>query len=363
MTLIKLTLRNFQGIRHFDFEPKGNDSSVFGNNATGKTTLNSAFTWLLFGKDSQNKADFAIKTLDAEGAVIPGLDHEVEGVFELEGKTLTLRRVYHEVWTKQKGSANKEFRGHSTDYFIDGVPVKEKDYKDRITNIINEQTFRLLSDPCYFNEILSWNERREILIKSVGDISDEEVVATDKALATLPDILDSHKIDDYKKIITARKKAINEELGKLPVRIDEIQRGLPVAGQLTISNDLKDLKGRRNTKAQELAILTAGGGIADKVKQLREIEAELIQIQKKHWLKNAEEVQAAKVELRKRQDKADDLRAAARTSKRLMLENNSEIETLDKVIKSLREKWQGIYAQGFNTEDYCPTCGQLLPKT
>ena len=61
--LNRLTLTNFKGIRSFTLEPQGEDVNIYGDNAVGKTTIFDAFTWLLFGKDSLNRADFEIKTL------------------------------------------------------------------------------------------------------------------------------------------------------------------------------------------------------------------------------------------------------------------------------------------------------------
>jgi ATPase involved in DNA repair len=55
MKLIKLTLKNFKGIKDFTLEANGRNVNVYGDNATGKTTIFDAFTWLLYDKDSKNK--------------------------------------------------------------------------------------------------------------------------------------------------------------------------------------------------------------------------------------------------------------------------------------------------------------------
>src|SRR5690625_2699704 len=111
--LLNLNLTNFKGIKEFDLNAAGGDIKVFGDNATGKTTLFDAFVWLLFNKDSQNRADFEIKTL-VDGKVIHKLDHEVEAVLFIDGKELTLRKVYSEKWTKKKGSDRKSTRLNSS---------------------------------------------------------------------------------------------------------------------------------------------------------------------------------------------------------------------------------------------------------
>ena len=96
MRLNRLTLTNFKGIRSFTLEPQGEDVNIYGDNAVGKTTIFDAFTWLLFGKDSLNRADFEIKTLGPDGEPLHGLEHSVEGVFDIAGKELTLKKVYAE---------------------------------------------------------------------------------------------------------------------------------------------------------------------------------------------------------------------------------------------------------------------------
>ena len=52
MKILNLTLQNFKGIRNFSLDTQGKDVNIYGNNATGKTSLFDAYTWSLFGKDS-----------------------------------------------------------------------------------------------------------------------------------------------------------------------------------------------------------------------------------------------------------------------------------------------------------------------
>ena len=73
LKLISLLIQNFKGIEEFTFGPNGESLSVYGNNGTGKTTLPDAFCWLLFGKDSDGKAAFELKPLDADNNPIHNL--------------------------------------------------------------------------------------------------------------------------------------------------------------------------------------------------------------------------------------------------------------------------------------------------
>ncbi|EAH0703566.1 DUF2813 domain-containing protein, partial [Listeria monocytogenes] len=100
--LLKLQLENFKGIKELEIDFQDN-ISIYGANASGKTTILDAFTWLLFDKDSTNKKDFAIKTLDTSGNVIHKLNHVVTAQLNIDGEQIELSKKYMEKWTKSKG--------------------------------------------------------------------------------------------------------------------------------------------------------------------------------------------------------------------------------------------------------------------
>ncbi|MEW8957818.1 MAG: AAA family ATPase [Moorella sp. (in: firmicutes)] len=366
MKLLRLTLKNFKGIRSFTLDTMGGNVDIYGDNATGKTTIFDAFLWLLFDKDSQNRKDFEIKTLDDNGQPIHGLNHEVEGVFDINGKQLTLRKVYAEKWTKKRGSATATFTGHTTDYFIDGVPVKKGEYEARIAEIADESIFKLLTNPTYFNEQLHWQERRKILLGVCGDISDEEVIASDKSLSKLPEILQGRKLEDHRKVIAARRAEINKELEKIPVRIDEVQKGLPDISGIDPEKTRKRITELKETvKQKELQIsrIESGGEVAEKTKVLRELESQLLEIKNQHRSRYEAKIQEKQVLLSQAKGKILDLETAIKGMENALALKQSTLETLKPRIASLRQKWHEANQQQFEYEqdEVCPTCGQPLP--
>lgn len=367
MRLLKLRLCNFQGIRDLFIDTHGNNLSIFGDNATGKTTICSAFMWLLFDKNLEGKKDFHIKTLDSTGNVISGLDHEVEGAFEINGKTLTLRKVYAEQWTKKRGSATSTFTGHTTDYFIDGVPVKKNEYTTKIDSIAKEDIFKLLTSPTFFNEQLHWQKRREILLEVCGDISDEDVIASDKSLSKLPDILQGRKLEDHKKVIAARRSEINKELEKIPVRIDESMRSLPDITGINadeLTEKIAFLKTRAQEKNREIARIQSGGQVAELTKSLREVEGRLLDIRNRHRSEVDDKVMDKKTVLIALKGKADTLQQVIRSKEFTITQNNNLICDTETKSEELRKEWHFINDRQFehNQECNCPVCGQQLPE-
>lgn len=73
MELLTLSLENFQGLKHEEIQLDGHSASIYGRNASGKTTIFNAITWLLFGKPSTWAKNWDPKTKGAQrGFAQPG---------------------------------------------------------------------------------------------------------------------------------------------------------------------------------------------------------------------------------------------------------------------------------------------------
>ncbi|MEW9125174.1 MAG: AAA family ATPase, partial [Thermotaleaceae bacterium] len=368
MKLQKLTLRNFKGIRNFVLDTAGGNVNIYGDNATGKTTVFDAFNWLLFDKDSQNKKDFEIKTFDQNGQVLHNLEHEVEGTFEVNGSELILRKVYSEKWTKKRGSVTQEFSGHTTDYYINGVPVKKNEYTDKVSAIVDENIFKLLTSPTYFNEQIHWQDRRKTLLEICGDISDAEVIDANEKLKKLPEILKGRKIEDHRKVIAARRTEINKELERIPVRIDEAQRSLPDITDLdaeTILSEIKRLKEAVQDKQSEILRVKNGGQVIDKQNHIRQLEGELLHL--KNEIRGQIDLQLSEKrrQLNKSKETTFDLQSKISNCRKTIEKNKKAIQLISEEKDVLKKQWYEIDAKKFEYHDdcNCPTCGQTLPES
>lgn len=220
----KIQLLNFKGIRTMEVEFAGAVTSIYGRNASGKSTIFDAFTWLLFGKNSDDKAKFNIKTLNAQGDVIEHLPHEVTAILEVDGKEVRLTKRLKEKWTKKKGSSTEEFTGNEEERLYNDVPCSVKEWNEKINNICSEDVFRMITNPLYF-PTMQWQKQREALISMAGDVSIDDVIKTSPAeFATLIDALNGKTMEEFKREVVVKKKRIKEEVDTLPSRIDERMR-------------------------------------------------------------------------------------------------------------------------------------------
>ncbi|HII4494854.1 TPA: recombinase RecF [Clostridium perfringens] len=239
-----LILRNFKGIKDLrvDFNRV---TDISGDNAVGKTTIFDAFTWLLFDKNSLDAKDFEIKTLDKNNNVIHGLEHEVSALLNIDGVEKKLSKIYKEKWTKKRGEAEKQLTGHTTDYYIDDVPVKKAEFQEAIGNIIDEKLFKLITNPLYFSTILNWKDRRNVLLSIIGDVDVMDVIKGNNTLKGFDTLLGEKTVDDLKKTLAARKRKINQDINSIPVRIDELDKSI-------LNLDFEALEDELKLKNEEL---------------------------------------------------------------------------------------------------------------
>lgn len=365
--ILSMKLENFKGIKSLDIEMNGLNVKIFGDNATGKTTIVDAFLWLLFDKDSQNKKDFSIKTVDQYGKEIHGLEHMVQAEFDVNGTKLNLKKVYAEKWVKKRGFATAEFTGHTVSFFVNDVPNKKKEFDETIKSIVNEDIFKLLTNPSFFNEQMHWKDRREMLIKICGDIDDEDVIMSDKRLTKLSEVIGNRSIEDNKKIIAARRSEINKELEKIPVRIDEINRSLPDLSDVDktlLEKQIESINISIDEKMTLINNMQNGLEISNKRRELQDIEIDIRNLIYEIEGDTKEKFYAAKARLQEEESNIslikNKINAKQQLIKNILSENSRlEVENID-----LRTKWTDINSREFTFEQdcNCPTCGQYLPK-
>ena len=354
-----MDISNFKGIRslHLDFHSGVN--TLYGDNATGKTSVYDALTWLLFGKDSHGNSTFSIKPTGAAPGVMP----EVTAVLSVNGETLTLRKTMRERWEKHRGSTEAHFAGNTTDYFVDDVPRKESEYKRIIAGYIDEAQFKLLTSVYAFARDMHWKDRRALLSEICGLPDDASLLSGAPQFAELAEAVGRRTVDDYKAALMAQRKGANASLNTLPVRIDECERmvrelaGLPFEQARQTAEALQNDRARVQTDLAKLdgdALIAQAENERDALSnQLRELENENRAHRDSQYVpvedRTAELKQAAYVA-------AEELDNAVNECERL----RGSISGGESRLDDYRTRWRAIDKEQF-TGDTCPTCGQTLP--
>ena len=383
--IIRLELNNFKCFRHKEFSFDQNITVIRGRNGVGKTTIADAILWCLFGKNSTGQTNFSIKTHDEKGNDIPHLDHSVELVLETSDPDdatfeITLKRTLKETWIKKRGASEETLKGHTTEYFVNGNSYTAKDYEKYISELVNEDIFRAITNPAYFPS-LKWQTQREFLAKMVGEITEDDFTkyGDDSEMYQFRQMLAQSNEDviAYRKHLSYQIKQVKDKLDKIPVRLEEQNKALPE------KLDWDALKMDMDKAKQELAevdknILAIRSGNADEVKradirkQLQEHSRSLSAIESR-----TRELIAAK-ENQKNQAVAEASRKfnSLVTSQRDLEQAITSfesckkrcLETLDQCereAQQIRDEWAQNLSRTLNFTDsecFCPTCGQYLPE-
>lgn len=372
MKLLKLTLQNFQGLKDISLDFGGNDASIYGDNATGKTTVFNSITWLLFSKSSTGSKGYTPKTKGPDGD-LHNLEHTVEGVFRLqEGRILTLKKIYKEVYKKKRGSNVEIFDTHTNEYFVDGVPSSEKEYTRAIENhFADAGKMKILTMPCYFSEELGWEDRRSVLLDICGDITDAEILASTEEFSELQSMLlipgtqdQYYTVDDYKKIACEKKKAIGNEMRAIPERIDEANKACPDIGSLNpeeLSKSEAEISSLIQRKTDERRLVGEGDAATVMLRKKAEKQSEIANAKQK-YLENCNkedsEVYKSIDELRGRQELT---REFLLKSKRSLAEKQAELEDIMTKRAKLISKIEVVQIRTWDGDEVCPTCKRALP--
>ena len=243
--LVKMHSENFKGIKELDIS-FGKNTKIYGQNATGKTSIVDAYNWCLFDKNSIGEAKFQIRPLDANNNQINHVEIKVSVTLRIDGREITFKKVQKQNWVKKRGSLSETLQGNVNSFEIDEVPKKEKDYKEYIKNIINEDLFKLITNPQAFVG-KKWQEQREELMKLAPDIDNEDVIATNpKLLSELSLALSLHNPEDLQ---AKAKKALSEykkQQAEIPARIDEVRKSMT-------DIDVAELELQRNGLKEQIA--------------------------------------------------------------------------------------------------------------
>ena len=238
MKITGLEINQFKGIVSLKETNLNDVVNVSGDNEAGKTTIANAIIWCLFGKDIEGRSNFEIMRLNANNIMVPQMEPTVFLCFDIEGRNKTFKRIMKQKWIKKRGEETALFDGScETEYFVDKVPMKQKDFMEHVNDLCNEDVFRCITLPAYFPS-LEWKKRRDIITSIVGDV---DVKKVNKDFVDLVEKLNGRKIEDYRKVIAIEKKGYKDEKERIPEGIKASQKFLEGAEDWpVIENEISD---------------------------------------------------------------------------------------------------------------------------
>ena len=363
--IMRLVLENFKCHRNLVLTFNGGNTSIYGDNASGKTSIYDALTWLLFGKDSQGNGEknMEVKPLSSDGTVA---DHSaitvVEAELDVAGERIQLKRTYREVWSTKRGSDTETFDGNTSEYFVDGVPCKKFAFDERVRQMVPEDIFRLLTSVSYFAEDLPWQKRREVLFQMAGTMSDREILEGAPQFHALLEGMGKLCLEDYKKKLLAEKKGLVGTKTDIPARISECQKTVEDLSGLDFvaaKSRVEQLSGRQTEISAQLAALEHDALADNKRLEIREAKLELDKLEGENQAFRVSQIAGAP-DVGSLQNALRNCEAFYDSKQRQLMSEQNAIAVYEKQIEESRTRWIAVHGEMF-TGGTCPTCAQQLP--
>lgn len=225
ITIDNMVIKNFKGCvsRKIDFN--NSNTLISGGNATGKSTIFEAYLWCLFGKNSKGEV-LNIQPRDENGDIIHKIISSVStklSIIEIpqhgnkEEYSINIKRELSEKWSVPRGTNVEVYGGTETKYIINEIPMPMKDFNQKLSDIIDLNTWLMLSDINSFFR-LKTEDRRKVLVKTLKDLSEEEIAQPYPIV--LQALKERKSIPELKAQVVSQKREANKRKDEIPIEIN-----------------------------------------------------------------------------------------------------------------------------------------------
>lgn len=207
MKIEKVTISNFRNIKHAEYSFDHKINIFAGPNKKGKTNRLLAIYWAMCDYLFDGSSNYqSLKVIGSEKEKV-----SVELIFD----KFKLKKEYYEKWVKTRGSNETAMMGHETEYYIDDIKYSVTEAKKLVLDKlgVNERNgtkfdlLRAVIDPLYINAC-DWKILRSFVIDLIGDVSNEDVLATETILNDHLQLFEARTFDTSK-IATYLKQQIS----------------------------------------------------------------------------------------------------------------------------------------------------------
>ena len=362
MKILKITIKNVKGVRYATYE-FGDRTLVKGKNGSGKSTILSAFFWLMLDKDVSLVSNPAVRPIDAIDEVVP----TVTAVVDFDGKMVEIQK-------SQKLKRSKSGTISLTNsYMINSVPKSDRDFKEYLTELgVDFDKFLQCTHPnVLFAGINNKKERdalRNMLFAMASDITDKQVAEGDDELFAISELLAHYTVQEIEAMQNATLRKIRENYGKegeiLRAKIEGLESAKVEVDVASINEKVESINKNIDEINEKIEVyqnkmnIVSGisAGLMEKRFRLNQMESDAVagEIKKRSELeKDMLRIENQTIRLK---DQIDKLNETIKRDREMMKETETNLAKNSDVVEKLKLK---VFDE---STAICDKCGQKLPK-
>lgn len=362
----KLILTDFKGVKEKEYS-FSDITKIMAANGLGKTTIATAWYWLITDKDYDLKSNPNIFPLGV-GECLP----RVEAVLDLNGKEIIISK--QQKISKSKPDSKGIVKTTSTNtYEINAVPKTERDFRDYLEiEGIDWELFLPLSHPNVFTGQKA-ADMRKVLFRMASEKSDFDIAQMKDDTADVAKLLIDYKLEEIEAMHKASKKKAEQQVKSIPDQIIGLEKA-------KVNIDTAELELQKSSimnqiKEKEDMIADSDKAAEDYQKKsqgILELKFKISDIERAATEKLNEEKKAIRDEMQSVEQRFYSAELAHKRAEQKIENHTSEIDYLVRKKTSLQNDWKqtkvkelGEYSELPALDEntlICPICGQALPE-
>lgn len=202
LTIKKIKLSNFKGCKELDLNLR-DVNEISGENGAGKTTIATAWLWLMSDRDYAIRSNPSVQPLGVEECT-----PRVEFLVDIDGTEVTLAKYQ----TKIQKTANSV--AYSNSYEVNQVEYGERDFKNKLSEYDIDFDLFLPSSHIEVFSSQKANDMRKVLFSMASQKTDLEIAKGLDDCSEVQKLLEIYTIDEIKAMQNAIMKNIKDNYGK-----------------------------------------------------------------------------------------------------------------------------------------------------
>lgn len=367
MILKSLHLENFKGAKDKIYK-FGKTTRVSGMNRSGKTTIATAWFWMLADKNYELVSNPNIHPDDVDECV-----PTVTATLDVEGKEISIAKMQKRKVGKPDANGISKVTITNT-YEINSVPKTERDFRADLEELgLSFDNFLVCSHPDVFTR-QKQTDMRKVLFKLASAKTDVEIAAMSKDTKDVAKLLEAYKYEEIEAMNNASKKKAVEQLDAIPNQIVGLEKAkvdIDVAEQELAKADLE-----RQIAEVDRKIAGADNAVGSLQQEELQLQFDMSGIMQTMNRELSNQRNNIEVELFGCTTELDRFKPTISLKEKQIDDNAKAIADADAERKKLGEQYNFEKAKAFDETPYlfdeskwvfdesttvCSLCGQTLP--